>query len=1385
MCTLKSCIFFLLALIFISALNAQNPYKPSVIPPSPNAASLAKYGDLPVSLYTGTTDITVPIYTASIKGLQIPITLSYHTGGIKLNEEASWVGLGWALNAGGNISRTIMDKDDYTGSFFAANTPEIKTDLELPAPLAGQAYMGKYAYDFLCNYKVTTVSGTTDLNNAFNSTTSDKEPDVYNFNFLGHSGKFIIGRDGNILMQQQENLRIQFDISNGNYFIITDEQGDKFFFLDVEMTQTVSGTDPHKSSWYLTKIITQQQDTVKFNYAVDNTWTNVVGNVNEVSKVGCSGTQGFTRTNDVGQSYFNRVLQSIDYSTGQIQFSSDGTRTDLENGKKLNSIKIYSKDANGKLSYLKESKLFYSYFYPNSGVSPSQLEFQRLRLDSVKQVSGAVEEKPYVFAYFMSATGQQNMGKHSYSVDHWGYFNNASNSQFIPTFVSEITPQSSSQLINLPGANRDPDSVFTKIFSLTQVQYPTGGYTTIEYEGNLYDRQNSVNGEGRDFEYETLVDTTVDISLTGRGNFSGSINLQNVYPQITQNSGSNASLSIAFRANSSDSLNYYHNSLGYGKINFTFQNNVSDISNASLNCSGGTLNNGNCNGLVYATYVPLTIQPTGTYAWSAYIDPQVSTGGFPELKATFSWKEVQYLHKTRMTAGGLRIKVITDYTAANSIAKRKRYDYDYMQDKNGSGTPQVYSYGKMMSFVSYAHKEADLSSSTYCNGITLYANSDVSLNGISKGNIVGYDQVTEYVINPTNGVDNGKTVYSYINIPDSVFTYLGWRLPGVQNMGNGLTGLQIAKADYSKSGETYKKVSEINNFYHTENRKIYWSPKYRYIQSTSGASLSCPGGVTVPYEYMVCFSPFKSEIVLQDSSIQYLYDANNNVVSTKTYLYYDNPVHYQLTRSQSIDSKGNTHTAFTRYPQDYLSGSGTGNIVLDSMIAKNYISVPIEKRDSLYLSGAATGSVTSAKASVFKLFSGSVMLDKQYKLQTAMPITNFQPLAISSGNFVMDARYRQMASIDGYDNNYNIQQYTTTDGILTSIIWDYLGMYPVAEIINASSDQIAYTSFESSGTGGWSGLSLPGFANNGSLTGKRAYTQNNFNIYKNGLNASGSFLVTYWSKNGPYSVNGTSSTTLRTSNGWTLFQHRITNPTNGTITVTGSGSIDELRLYPSTAQMKTYAYESGIGTSSVCDINNRIIYYYYDRLGRLLLVKDDNGNIVKKFCYNYQGQSSTCAYYSNVALSGSYTKNNCTSGTGQSTTYAVPAGIYYATTETDANALAQSEMDALGVTYANLTVGCNLPTYSVTGSNSKAIGYTVTFKQPGTSTILYSFSLSSGLSNFNFSQQVSQGTYDVQFQPGGTPVTANFAVNALTMTGVNAALFNNVTISGNSTISAY
>ena len=60
------------------------------------------------------------------------------------------------------------------------------------------------------------------------------------------------------------------------------------------------------------------------------------------------------------------------------------------------------------------------------------------------------------------------------------------------------------------------------------------------------------------------------------------------------------------------------------------------------------------------------------------------------------------------------------------------------------------------------------------------------------------------------------------------------------------------------------------------------------------------------------------------------------------------------------------------------------------------------------------------------------------------------------------------------------------------------------------------------------------------------------------------------------------------------------------------------------AQVSTYTYKPLVGITSTIDPNGKTISYEYDALGRLSYIRDQENNILKKFCYNYQGQYTSC-----------------------------------------------------------------------------------------------------------------------------------------------------------------
>jgi hypothetical protein len=58
---------------------------------SPNAASLGKYGDIPVSLYTGTLNIAIPLYSINKYNIPLNISLYYDGYGARIKRTPIWI----------------------------------------------------------------------------------------------------------------------------------------------------------------------------------------------------------------------------------------------------------------------------------------------------------------------------------------------------------------------------------------------------------------------------------------------------------------------------------------------------------------------------------------------------------------------------------------------------------------------------------------------------------------------------------------------------------------------------------------------------------------------------------------------------------------------------------------------------------------------------------------------------------------------------------------------------------------------------------------------------------------------------------------------------------------------------------------------------------------------------------------------------------------------------------------------------------------------------------------------------------------------------------------------------------------------------------------------
>jgi hypothetical protein len=1099
---------------------------PQLMPPSPEAFQLGSYGTLPVGLFTGTMNFSIPLYEVRTRNLSLPITVNYNSNGVKVDLPSSRVGTGWVMQAGGVINRTVYGKEDFVNPRPA-----------LPASFTNPSNQ-------LRTYLESIMNG------------DDSQADMYSFNFNGYSGSFYFTRTGEIVsVPYQANLRITKNPGTPTAwdFKVVTPDGVTYFFGGTgakEKSKTQSGGAGCSytnypfidNAWYLNKIVHPFGDSIMLSYnsvsysyisgfsqSVEKKYPTTqssytcprIGTTDVLDPPADSWSTCYTTTTNNGC-----ILSSITFPDGMVRFSN-ANRFDLPGDSCVSAFTVYGRNQIVPVKIIDFEQMYTSAntSYNNSVVTDNGGS-QRLFLTAVKELhphnNGA--GRVHSFQYYDTANLAPRL---SMAQDHFGYFNGASNTYFVPATTDF------SNLFSGFGGNRAPDFSYASRGMLKKIIYPTGGYHEIFYEQN------------------SLQDAEVTYLKQGQAVVNGHLDVGGV------------------RVAKVTSYDTVANKRETRKFLYTFQSNPTQssgdlvwqpiyISDKIVHKNCAPIINGNVS-CGYAHFPMKVLHSNSIYP--LYATPN----------GTVVYNEVVESLGENFENGGIRHRCLVDADAIPQVL-------------HGNQIPS----GNTTNFGTFNGLEKE----------TLYFS-------LVAGNVVKRKEAI-----------NRFTHLNGLNASTSVFKID--------------TGIIVNRLGTLNCQETNMTQNELD---------LYDINRY--------------------YTY--------SGFTFSDTAFVYEYDdKGQNPLLVTSVIRYDNVQNLQKTAEKTFTSAGDTLINEYKYAYDFKSA---GN-VYQKMFDANFNAAVVETK-----SKKNTTTLDIVKTNYSDWYGNNkilVPLTVEYTHTSNPAVTRIQYHNYSSKGEMLEASQK--------------------DNVHKSYIWNISASYPLAEVTNAAAGEIAFTSFEDDGNGNWSYSGIPKRSAD-NVTGRKVYQLSTGNLSKTGLSSSAIYVVSYWTKNASaFSITGTQSgfpVSGQTVNGWKYFEHRITGQTQ--VTLSGTGIIDEVRLYPAGGEMNSYTYDPLVGITSQCDANNGISYFEYDEFARLILVRNQNRQVVKKICYNYAGQAEGCSVFYNVQKSQDFYRNNCSPPlSGSLVTYTVEAGVYSSTiSQAEADTLALMDVAANGQAFANANGTCS------------------------------------------------------------------------------------------------
>lgn len=1261
-----TCLLYFLFLDYVDAqstLPANNAFnKPPVNIISPDVASLGTYGTYNVNLYTGSPSINLPLYELKESGVNIPITINYDASGFIPNKNSSQVGMNWNLYTGGVITRVVKGVPDEKRD---PNWNSSSLEDQLLKYHTGYIYGIQHPASTLptqseienLRFLTTTVNASLLYPTVQNSNVnSEYNPDIFSFNFLGHSGTFVMGNDGVVKVNSDRRYKVdlsglkqQYNLgdaisnlssayaipdintdSNFSRIVITSDDGyvfqfgGKFASLEVSFStpnfnnqnqnipfREVIGTSGVINAWHLTKIITPDGDEIKFDYGIYNA---------EDKKV----------LNYINSPYSgNWDTLNVGFLDVRLFWGQHQQIWDLYNNSGYQNVPAYINKSIIKMAYLKtiETKsknIIFSYSLKNEADS---IAFYR--------GDGIVNFVNKNHNYYTSKLDQITVE------DKFNIAQPAIEDSFF-----YIRPRLSYQFFY----QYFGDSVVGKRLFLKEVV----GTNTTHYN----------------FSYARIDELPHPMTF--------GIDKWGYYNGVADNSR----LVGLIGATYGDPNEY--------EVNFsmTGQNRVSNATKADI----GILSK-----IVY---------PTGGYTEFAFEAHSVNKILKKKVNSSLGNSMIPEWNTLNPSddnvVGGCRIKTITSYAEPGAPALIKRYKYikDYNLNPNGVTS------GLLMDYGVYRVKYERTNSNKYHDQV--FDQNISKANGINEPHVC-YSEVVEIAGDSTEGF----TKYVFTNPDDQSYNA---PIASPDNYYIRDSAIRIFSSFETRLANQLKRLARFSSRA-SERGNLALKETY------SNANMLI---ASETFEYNTNANRFNEKTVGYEKIYNQIYPDN---VSNPAYAYFFNSFqiyNYQNNITKSIVKTFSNGRALTQTTNFVYKGNANP-LLSEKIITKSDGSIYktkyyyAEDRIGYPEFPVSSGMVTKnmvAKVLEEQLYKDTTLLQTQkYIYGDATGNQNFKLLNTKTINHtIVGTQSEQWMNLTYYGDG-SVKESNKVNDLKTAYIWGYNKTLPIAEVKNVDTVyDIAYTSFETNeswninGYNQWiydadtSACKLSVFCPTGSKSYLLGYNSSLHNISRQ-LNPAKQYVLSLWHRGQIINVGGLSPIKEIIVDGWTYKEYSISGLSN--ITISGIGEVDELRLYPKGSFMTTYTYQPLFGISSVCDENNNISYYHYDRLGRLTLVRDRYRNILKKICYTLAGTSENCAasVYRNTFKRQLFTKNDCGAGyEGSTVAYTVQSDQYNSqVSQADADLQANQDIQSNGQAYANANGVCNCTANSCSGIDKKCI----------------------------------------------------------------------------------